>query len=146
MSITVGSSTITLNSGAVIQAPSGTPPYMMPRAWINFSSYSVNGSSSGGGLEIYGSSGISSITNGTATGEININFTNNMPDSLYVLGLQGATINGYGAYQAIQVIESLTQVGGTPVRKGGITSVPILPLSGSYGLAWGGSINVSIFR
>ena len=76
MPVTVGASTITMNSGSVIQDPPGTAPSYLCRAWVNF-----NGT---GTVAIRASGNVSSITD-NGTGTYNVNFTNAMPDVNYAV-------------------------------------------------------------
>ena len=88
MSITVSGTTITMNSGAVIQAPSGTASLYMCRAWANFDQ-----TTSG----IRGSGNVSSVGD-LGVGVSSINFSTAMPDANYAVGASGegytAGING----------------------------------------------------
>ena len=71
MAITVGGTTITLNSGSILQDPPGTAPSFLCRAWVNF-----NGT---GTPAIRGSGNVSSITD-VGTGDYTVNFTTAMTD------------------------------------------------------------------
>ena len=74
MSITVGSSTITVNSGAVMADPPGTAGLFFARAWVNF-----NGT---GTVAIRASGNVSSITD-VGPGDYTVNFTTNITDANY---------------------------------------------------------------
>ena len=65
MAITVGSSTITVNSGAVMPAPPGTNDLFFARAWVVF-----NGT---GTIAITASGGVTSISDG-GSGTYSVNF------------------------------------------------------------------------
>ena len=83
MAITIGTSTMTVDSGAVMGAPVGSTPLFFCRAWINFSS---------GSNAIAGSGNISSVTN-VGTGEDTVSFTTAMSDNNYI-GVTGGGIDG----------------------------------------------------
>ena len=87
MSITVGSSTITVNSGAVMADPPGTAGLFFARAWVNF-----NGT---GTVAIRGSGGVSSVSDHT-TGVYSVNFSTAMSDANYC-GVSGIGDTGAGA-------------------------------------------------
>jgi hypothetical protein len=73
MPVTLNASTITMNSGSVVQDPPGTAPSYLCRAWVN-----CDGSGSG-----FRSAGnVSSITDG-GVGVYTVNFTTAMPDANY---------------------------------------------------------------
>lgn len=74
MAITLNASTITMNSGAGVQDPSGTTPCYFARAWVNF-----NGS---GVVAIRASVNVSSITDNNV-GDYSVNFTTAMTDANY---------------------------------------------------------------
>ena len=74
MSITVGSSTITVNSGAVMADPPGTAPLFFCLAWVRFNMQ--------GSPAINGNGGISSITN-YSDGYFSVSFSTSMPDANY---------------------------------------------------------------
>ena len=74
MSITVGGTTITLNSGSVLQDPPGTAPSYLCRAWVNF-----NGT---GTPAIRASGNVSSLTD-NGTGDFTLNFTTALTDANY---------------------------------------------------------------
>lgn len=76
MSIIVAGTTITMNSGAVIQAPVGSTPLYMCRAWVNF-----NGT---GTVAIRASGNVSSITD-NGTGFYTVNFSTGMVDTNYAI-------------------------------------------------------------
>ena len=109
MSITVGSSTITVNSGASMADPPGTAGLFFARAWVNF-----NGT---GTVAIRGSGNVSSISDND-TGNYSISFTTAMTDTNYSGSFCG---NGlvqipvfYATYtSSLQVLYYNTQ--GTPV-------------------------------
>ena len=90
MSITIDSSTITVNSGAVMGAPPGTAGLFFARAWVNF-----NGT---GTVAIRASGGVSSITDG-GTGVYTINFTTSMTDANYCI-TSGLGDTGAGSTRA----------------------------------------------
>ena len=79
MSITVGSSTITVNSGAVMGAPAGTTPLFFARAWVNFNGSGTPAISGGSGT---GSGNVSTITD-NGVGDYTLNFGTNMTDTNY---------------------------------------------------------------
>ena len=70
MVIRVGTSTITVNSGAVMAAPSGNTPLFFARAWVNFNS-----------TTIVGSGNVTSVADNTDS--FTISFTTAMPDENY---------------------------------------------------------------
>ena len=74
MAITVGSSTITVNSGAVMADPPGTAGLFFNRAWVKFTST--------GTIVINGSGGVSSLTD-NAVGDYTVNFSTAMTDTNY---------------------------------------------------------------
>jgi hypothetical protein len=74
MTITVGGTNITLNSGSVLQDPPGSAPSYLCRAWVNF-----NGT---GTVAIRASGNVSSITD-NGTGQYTVNFTTAMTDADY---------------------------------------------------------------
>jgi hypothetical protein len=87
MSITVGGTTITLNSGSVLQDPPGTAPSFLCRAWVKF-----NGR---GTVAIDASGNVSSITD-NAAGDYTVNFTTAFTDANYaVSGMSGASTTVY---------------------------------------------------
>jgi hypothetical protein len=106
MSITVGGTTITLNSGSVLQDPPGTAPSYLCRAWVKF-----NGT---GTVAINGSGNVSSITD-NGTGNYTVNFTTAMPDANYsVSGASGAYAQIYfDSFSSPPVLYSTTQFRGT---------------------------------
>jgi hypothetical protein len=67
MSITVGASTITMNSGSVVQAPSGTAPSYLVRTWVLFNGAAATVTGAGN-VSSVGRSGIgsNSVTLSTA--------------------------------------------------------------------------------
>jgi hypothetical protein len=77
MPVTLGASTITMNSGSVIQDPPGTAPSYLCRAWVNF-----NGTTSPGTIRASGN--VSSVTKNGA-GDYTVNFTTAMPDANYAV-------------------------------------------------------------
>ena len=99
MSITVGGTTITMNSGAVIQAPLGTAPLVMCRAWANFDQATST---------LRGSGNISSVGD-LGSGASSITFSTAMPDANYAVGTsgEGYTLGAAGALQG-PTIYSLT--------------------------------------
>ena len=74
MAITIGTSTMTVDSGAVMGAPPGTAGLFFARAWVNF-----NGT---GTVAIRASGNVSSLTD-NGTGDYSVNFTTSMPDANY---------------------------------------------------------------
>ena len=90
MAITVGSSTITVNSGAVMADPTGTAGLFFARAWVNF-----NGT---GTVAIRASGGVSSITD-SGVGVYNINFSPSMADANYCI-VSGLGDTGQGSTRA----------------------------------------------
>ena len=87
MSITVGSSTITVNSGASMADPPGTAGLFFARAWVNF-----NGT---GTVAIRASGGVSSISD-NGTGNYSVNFSASMTDANYCV-VSGVGDTGAGA-------------------------------------------------
>lgn len=86
MTITLNSSTITMNSSAAVQDPAGTAPCYFARAWVNF-----NGT---GTVAIRASVNVSSITD-NGTGDYTVNFTTAMTDSNYCAVVHCAGAVGY---------------------------------------------------
>ena len=84
MSITVGSSTITVNSGAVMGDPPGTAPLFFARAWVNFNGTGTPAVVAGGN--------VSTITD-NAVGDYMVNFSTNMSDINYAVA---GTCSGNG--------------------------------------------------
>ena len=75
MAITLNASTMTMNSGAVVQDPSGTNPvYLATRAWVNFNGTGV--------VAIRASVNVSSITD-NGTGDYTVNISTAMTDTNY---------------------------------------------------------------
>lgn len=94
MPITVGGTNITLNSGSVLQDPTGTAPSYLSRAWVNF-----NGT---GAVSIRASGNVSSITD-NGVGDYTVNFSTAMPDANYAATSIGPSIgNSGGAFQVAQ--------------------------------------------
>lgn len=81
MAITLNASTITMNSGAGVQDPSGTTPCYFARAWVNFNGTGV--------VAIRGSVNVSSITD-NGTGDYTVNFTTAMTDANYCPSITSA--------------------------------------------------------
>ena len=81
MSITVGSSTITVNSGAIMADPPGTAGLFFARAWVNFNGTGTPAVVAGGNA--------SSITD-TAAGDYTVNFSTNMSDINYAVAGTGS--------------------------------------------------------
>lgn len=75
MAITVGASTITMNSGSVLQDPPGTAPSFSARAFVAFNP---------GAIAPFASGNVSSKTN-LASQFYQINFLTNMPDTDYTI-------------------------------------------------------------
>jgi hypothetical protein len=100
MPVTLSSTTITMNSGSVIQDPPGTAPSYLCRAWVNFDgtgTFSPNPSTT----KIRASGNVSSITD-NGTGDYTVNFTTALADANYaVAGMSSADITGYGDTGAI---------------------------------------------
>lgn len=91
MAITVGGTTITLNSSSVLQDPPGTAPSFLCRAWVNF-----NGT---GAVAIRANGNVSSITD-NGTGDYTVNFATAMPDANYAASASG-TERSFGDYLSI---------------------------------------------
>ena len=109
MSITVGSSTITVNSGAIMADPPGTTPLFFARAWVNF-----NGT---GTPAIRASGNVDGITDNN-TGNYHINFNTAMTDANFAgsfcgNGLAQIPVFYLTATGSLQVLYYDT--GGTPV-------------------------------
>ena len=79
MAITIDTSTITVNSGAVMADPPGTAGLFFARAWVNFDGT--------GTVAIRASGNVSSLTD-NGTGDYSVNFTTSMPDANY--GVSGS--------------------------------------------------------
>ena len=86
MSITVGSSTITVNSGAVMADPPGTAGLFFARAWVNYLG--------AGTVSILGSGNVTSMTD-NGVGDYTMNFTTAMPNVNYA-AVCGFWTNGGG--------------------------------------------------
>ena len=76
MAITVGSSTITVNSGAVMADPPGTAGLYFTRLWVSF-----NGT---GTISVNGSGGVVSLTD-HGVGDYSVNFSTAMSDANYAV-------------------------------------------------------------
>ena len=102
MSITVGGTTITLNSGSVLQDPPGTAPSLLCRAWVNF-----NGT---GTVAIRSSGNVSSITD-NGTGNYTVNLANALTDTNYaVSGCSGASVTiDFPSFASAPTLYSTTQ-------------------------------------
>lgn len=87
MTITIGGSNITLNSGSVLQDPPGTAPSYLCRAWVNF-----NGT---GTVAIRGSGNVSSITD-NGVGDYTVNFSTAITDTNYALVFGASGVAGGG--------------------------------------------------
>jgi len=85
MTITVGGTNITLNSGSVLQDPPGSAPSYLCRAWVNF-----NGT---GTVAIRASGNVSSITD-NGTGDYTANFTTAMSDANYAESISAGNSAG----------------------------------------------------
>lgn len=98
MAITVGGSTITMNSGSVIQDPPGSAPSYLCRAWVNF-----NGS---GTVSVRASGNVSSITDNNV-GDYTVNFSNAMIDGNYSVVTTSGTFNSSnGTAATLNIIQS----------------------------------------
>lgn len=86
MAITVGGSTITMNSGAVVQDPPGNAPCYMERVWLNY-----NGTS----RTIRASGNISSVT-WNSGGNYTLNFSTALTDANYGVALANSAATGDG--------------------------------------------------
>lgn len=85
MPVTLNASTITMNSGSVIQDPPGNAPSYLCRAWVNF-----NGTET---VAIRAASNVSSITD-NGSGDYTLNFTTALSDGNYaVTGTAGQVIS-----------------------------------------------------
>jgi hypothetical protein len=91
MSITVAGTIITMNSGAVVQAPTGTASLYFGRAWVIFNQITSS---------ILGSTNISSVGD-LGVGLSSINFSTAMPDANYAVGSTGEGYGGGGAGGAL---------------------------------------------
>jgi hypothetical protein len=98
MSITLNSSTITLNSGAVLQDAVGNIPVYGIRASLLLSTW-------GGVISIKSSNNISSVVARATAGTFTCNFSNAMPTIGYAAISCGGTQLGNGANEAMWVIE-----------------------------------------
>ena len=83
MAITIGTSTMTVDSGAVMGAPVGSTPLFFCRAWVNYSSGSATLNASGN---------VSSLSD-VGVGETTVVFTTAMSDNNYI-GVTGGGIDG----------------------------------------------------
>ena len=88
MSITVGSSTITVNGGAVMADPPGSAGLFFARAWVNF-----NGT---GTVAIRGSGNVNYITD-VNVGDYEIHYLTTMTDGNYSIA-GSVTASGGNAY------------------------------------------------
>ncbi len=75
MPTTISGSTITFNSGSVLQDPPANTPSYTCRAWVNWN---------GTGSAIRASGNVTSITS-PGTGQYTVNFTTAMPDANYAV-------------------------------------------------------------
>jgi hypothetical protein len=100
MSITVAGTIITMNSGAVIQAPLGTATLVMCRAWANFDQASS---------VIRGSGNISSVSD-LGVGISQINFSTALSGTGYGIGTsgEGYTLGINGALQGPSIYSLTT--------------------------------------
>lgn len=87
MPVTLNGSTVTFTSGAVIEAPNGSAPLYMARAWVNF-----NGT---GTVAIQASGNVSSITD-NGTGNYTVNFSTAIVDASYA-----ALVSGHDSTTAV---------------------------------------------
>ena len=128
MAITIGTSTITVNSGAVMADPPGTAGLFFARAWVHF-----NGT---GTLSIRASGGVSSITDNSA-GNYTMNFSTAMTDTNYsVVG--SANGSGVSIIPIVSVNQDNDQTTSATdlYTTGGATGTPV----DFY------NVNVAIFR
>ena len=88
MSITVGSSTITVNSGAVMADPPGSTPLFFCRAWVSFNMQ--------GTPAINGNGNVSSITD-NGIGQFTVTFSTAMTDANYSTGYSIGNNSGFVA-------------------------------------------------
>ena len=103
MAITVGSSTITVNSGAVMADPPGTVGLFFCRAWVRFNMQ--------GTPAINGNGNVSSITD-NATGNFTVTFSTAMTDANYCTNFAIGDANGFQADYAERHITA-THASGT---------------------------------
>lgn len=101
MSITVGGSTITMNSGAVVQDPPGSASCYLCRSWVNF-----NGTGSVSANQTIRASGnVSSVFKNSA-GNYTVNFSTAMSDDSYTVTTM--TSNEFGSYGAFMTFAGPT--------------------------------------
>ena len=133
MSITIGSSTITLNSGSVLQDPPGTAPSYLCRAWVNF-----NGT---GTVAIRAAGNVSSITD-NGVGDYSLNFTTAMSDENYSVSGNSMANIAPGNNMRVAVLYPNTTYG-TTFKVG---SVRLLSQDYAGGVGDPLAMTISIFR
>ena len=88
MAITIDTSTITVNSGAVMADPPGTAGLFFARAWVNFN---------GTGTPAVVAGGNASTITDHAAGDYTVNFTTAMSDINYAVAGAGSGDGGGSA-------------------------------------------------
>lgn len=118
MAITVGASTITMNSGSVLQDPPGTAPSFLCRAFVNFNGTFGSSPFTNANNGIRASGNVSSITD-NGVGLYTVNFTTAMADANYTVSLSSEIGGGLGGFNGVVGSMQTSSVGFAAYTQGG---------------------------